>query len=368
MYTKGKSMNINFSNNIYNTYLPAFKQKRKNKADIHTNTKPEKSIFNKTKNLVLAGIISCTALNTCNNNRITDTEKIDGINVQYFDVKQETKDSVLKPVVELKSKLCAENDFLEDMHIDITKNYDELDDNNSFRSYLKKNGTSIDKGNSFYSDKKLSKRIAVIESAHNSDKIINWIKNRDFSAVPAMRHTLMHETGHQFDKYFGHNHDADFALKYDSLLEAREKNPGTNPFDIPETKKDQKTMVYFKWNSGLSDKPEFQKAMLKDLKHIAKVNKETPDELPTNIEYFLNMIDLNKEINERIVDLADVSRSEVYANLFSYAIGEDDGNKKKFVNNFKHCYKIVQNDIKEKLNLDIKDCSRKFRDKEHSAE
>ena len=67
----------------------------------------------------------------------------------------------------------------------------------------------------------------------------------------------------------------------------------------------------------------------------------------SNIDYYISDIDFSTELNEDDIDLYDGVRAEVYANLFSYAIGEDDNNKAKFVNNFINSFKVVQKDIKK---------------------
>ena len=40
------------------------------------------------------------------------------------------------------------------------------------------------------------------------------------------------------------------------------------------------------------------------------------------------------ETTEEIVETKDALRSEVYANLFSYGIGENNGDKDAFISNF----------------------------------
>ena len=68
---------------------------------------------------------------------------------------------------------------------------------------------------------------------------------------------------------------------------------------------------------------------------------------------FVEGIDLSKPITYEVVDAAELARTEVYANLFSYAIGENDGDKSRFVENFKNAYKVVKKDIKEHLHIDV---------------
>ena len=43
------------------------------------------------------------------------------------------------------------------------------------------------------------------------------------------------------------------------------------------------------------------------------------------------------------------SQRLLYANLFSYAVGENDGDKDEFLDNFKNSYTIVRSDIEKYL-------------------
>ena len=42
----------------------------------------------------------------------------------------------------------------------------------------------------------------------------------------------MHEVGHQFDYYFGHDHNADFAVKWDSIMAVKEQTSRFEPLCI----------------------------------------------------------------------------------------------------------------------------------------
>ena len=57
------------------------------------------------------------------------------------------------------------------------------------------------------------------------------------------------------------------------------------------------------------------------------------------------------EITLERVDGLDARRSETYAELFSYAVGEDNGDKEAFLSNFSNSYKIVKRDIEKYLGI-----------------
>lgn len=306
----------------------------------------------KVKNYTIAGLLTIAGINACSNKNTKGTDYIDNIKVEYFNVDESLKDSVIKPVINLKSKINNDEDFLDGLEIDITKKFKNLDNENSFREFVKgeREASSV-KGISFYSDGKLPSRIIIQENAHLDDKAKNYANGGRYSAIPALKQSMMHEVGHHFDNYYGHNHDAKFAQQWDSLLYAKETHPDTNPYDFDCSNiKDKRINVAYTWNSGLSDKKAFQEALLKDMNALKNIKKEN---LPENIEYYIGDFDISGTISAKDIDYAEHQRSEVYANLFSYALGEDEGEKEKFINCFQNSYKIVKNDISKYLKINL---------------
>lgn len=318
---------------------------------------PLKSPFIRKVATYITGLLTLAGVASCENSqpRVYDSEKLGDLSVNYFNVEKETRDSILTPLVTLKSKLTPENNFLNNLEIDITKSYEDLDDGNSFRKFLKSEGdVELDKGCSFYSDKNLKKRIVIQEGAHGaSDKALYASVTGEYTALPSMRQSLMHEVGHQFDQFFGHDHNAPFAKKWDSIIAQKEKNPNMSAYDLEVLPKDKDARVEYFWNSAMSDKPKFQEAILKDFEHIARLKNENSSHLACNIEYYTDGVDFSKKITPEVVDLAESARTEVYANLFSYAMGQNDGDKTDFLDNFKHSYEVVKKDIKNKLHIDV---------------
>ncbi len=301
--------------------------------------------------LTLGGATSCTESTP----RVSDSEMLDNVKVQYFNVEKETRDSIMTPLITLKSKLTSENDFLKGVEVDVTKTYEDLDNGNSFRRFLKaEEYTDLDKGCSFYSDKNLKRRIVIQEGAHGAaDKALYGSVTGQYTALPSMRQSLMHEVGHQFDQFFGHDHNADFALKWDSIVADKARDPNMNPYTLEVKPQDMDARVDYFWNSALSDKPEFQDAILKDFEHVANLKKQKSKYIACNIDYYTDGIDFAKKITPEMVDLAEFARTEVYANLFSYAMGQRDGDERDFLDNFKNAYRVVKKDIKEHLHIDV---------------
>lgn len=354
-------MNVNFKNNFnyyrYNN-LTSFNQKRDANVEYAISFGKKANSDNKfmraLRNYILAGTLLLGTTKCVSPNTYSSVQNIDGVKVECFDVKKETMDSALTPLFALKSQLNKDNDFLDGVNIDIAKKYSSLDDANSFRKYLKENNSaSRVRGSSFYSDTKLPRRIAIQESSHKNAKLLNLIKNGEYSSIDAIRQTVMHEAGHLFDQYFGHNHNAKFAKKWDEIQEQMEKN-NDNPYCNPQDSESLKAQILFEWNNSLSDKSEFQQAMLKDLEYIANLKKHNKDALAANIDYYTATVNFDKEITPHVVDLINYERSEVYANLFSFALGQDDGDKERFVDNFKNSYEVVKKDINNILHINVK--------------
>ena len=182
------------------------------------------------------------------------------------------------------------------------------------------------------------------------DVMYNYAQTGVKSKKPLYRQALMHEIGHQFDEYFGHDHNEKFAQKFDSVLYQKEINPYENPYGYKFSSKKEKDIVeFYHANNSLSDKNKFKEAYYKDLINIVKIKKANPDSLPLDLDYYTSGIVLNSEITPSDVDESNLGRCETYANLFSYALGENDGDKQDFINAFSNSYKIVIEDIEKYL-------------------
>ena len=63
---------------------------------------------------------------------------------------------------------------------------------------------------------------------------------------------------------------------------------------------------------------------------------------PSCIDYYIFDVDVTDGVTDKEVDKAYYHRSEIFAQLFSYAMGQDDGQKKDIVEKFKNCYKYIE--------------------------
>ena len=344
-------MNINC-----NTYsLSQYNQQQKHTSFTSNNGAKTSGFRNPMKKLMpyifggmlMGGLASC---DNASDQRFTEMNSANGVTVEYTDVHKETKDSIMKPFFELKSKLNQNNDFLEGINVYVAKSACDLTPSNSFKDITRRKAPGNLKGRSFYSDALLPKTIFIQENAH--EKYAGYDrKTKKTTIVPALRQTLMHESGHQFDNYFGHDHNAKFALQYDSLMNEKEMSMYENPYDF-NVKNDKEWELLTKYTneSGLSDKKEFKQAVLEDINKLRNI-PEGSALLPENLKYYIQDFDISRPITSKDVELADYSRGEIYANLFSYALGEDEGEKKAFTKTFSESYKVVKSDVRKYLRI-----------------
>ncbi|MBR1521456.1 MAG: hypothetical protein IJ635_09490 [Bacteroidaceae bacterium] len=308
----------------------------------------KKSLF------VFCPILICLWVSSCSSEpRVSGMEYIGTTKIEYINIKQETRDSISVTLKRFMARLNDKNHFLNGTEIDIVKTYDDLDDMHSFKTFLRKGDDVLynERGTSFYSDNKIDRIIVVREDSYGwSDKLINGTSDLGigYSVIPSIRQTLMHEVGHLFDEYFGHDHNAVFAKEWDSLMWEKEKDETLNPYLFDLADAEEEMYSTYKKRSGLSDTQEFKEAYLKDLKFLAKLKETSPDEMPVNWEYYTQEVDW-KHLNSKTVENVDQARTETYANAFSYAVGEIDGGKNFFVSGFKNSYKVVMKDIEKYL-------------------
>ena len=298
---------------------------------------------------VLSSMFLLGGLNSCSIGRQTGRDTSKDFIVEYYNVKRGTREHLASCVENFKSKLDADNKFLDGITLIITEDFSKLEEDYSIKSFLKTNKNLKNAGGiSFYSDKNIPSVIVIQEYPHTlNDDIVNLSQVSEKSINPYLRHSLMHEVGHQFDEYFGHNHDDKFAKDFDSLMYIKEQNPTENPYVYAyKNAKEKDIITKYSKNNGLSDSDEFKKALLQDLSRVAELKRTAPGYLPENIGYYTKDIDFSNNITAESVENADMSRGEIYASLFSYALGENDGEKMFFCDAFSNSYNVVIEDIK----------------------
>ena len=222
--------------------------------------------------LVLDVLFKVLLVSSCSfEQRISVTEYYGTTKVEYINVTQEAKDSLDVTLKRFMARLSEENNFLDNMEIVVVRTYDDLDDTHSFKTFMRgMDNVEEEKGTSFYTDRFITPIIIVQEESHGwSDKLYNKSMGLEFSSIPTLRHTLMHEIGHQFDEYFGHDHEADFAIRWNNVIFAKEKDKSQNPYEFNMTDEEEEARLVYNQQSGLSDTPAFKEAFLEDLKYMA---------------------------------------------------------------------------------------------------
>ena len=348
-------MNVNtyFYNNYSHTYRPNKQlHKQTSFAGFGGITKNSGTV-NKRKifPILLAGAMFLGSLTRCQPEKTPDKENINGINIECFNVLPVTKETIIQCCEEFTSKLNENNNFLNGTNLIITDKPSSLNNNNFFKKFIKENYTTNSlNGLSFYSDSKLPRSIIIEESSHLNDLPYYYELTGESSITPLLRHSLAHEIGHQFSEYFGHNHNDKFALELDSLLKVKDLDPNENPCWYRfNSETEYEIAKKYAENNELADKEAFKEALLKDYKNIVRITIDESENLPININYYTYGIDFSGEITLQDVQDADMARSEVYANLFSYAVGENDGDKTNFINAFSNSFEVVKKDVKTYL-------------------
>lgn len=348
-------MKINFNNN---RILQAKQSKKENKVNSGVSfAGNDKHIIKKRIiPLSLAVMAGIGLLKSCDKNINKTTTDVEGVKIVTINTDNKSNDAIIETLNNFKNNIGSNSEFLDNIEIQIVDKYKHLDDSNSFNIYLKnKSGLENEKGRSFYSDGKIKSYVVIQEKAHNGvDKILTYTEDGVLSIIPSLKHSFMHEIGHQFDQYFGHDHNSDTALSWDAILLEKEQSEDENPYSFAPSDAENEIRDKYYASSSLSDKDDFIKALVKDYENIKQIKETNPKDLICNFSYYTQGIDFSAdEITYDMVKNLDYTRSEVYANLFAYLTGESDGDKKDFFYNFPNSLKVVKNDIESILNYKV---------------
>lgn len=249
-------------------------------------------------------------------------------------VDDSTKKSVKKSLKTAMNKI--EPSFFNNLTLHVASDFSNLDSHNTCSRFLKNNESdySNTKGVENFND--FQREIYIQESAFKFDKLLNVFSSQPLRADKKIELATMHELGHQFDNYYG----TDNKLKQEFYaLQKKYKNTYE---EVSLTKEEEKLYDKYLDNNGYSDKNDFKTAVLNDLQKI------NPKKLDLDDGYFVGEF-FNKGFdikpNKDDVQKADYTRGEVFAQLFAYAMGTDDGKKDKYLQLFPNTYKVVKNYI-----------------------
>lgn len=150
----------------------------------------------------------------------------------------------------------------------------------------------------------------------------SWAFNiQSNKSVSDVEQATMHEIGHQFDDYFG-NCNADLLAEIEKL-----------PSGVEFNKKQEDLYNKCLATKDLSDSKEFKCAWKKDAENLGKNTFSNFLFKRSCIDYYIFDVDITDWVTDKEVYKADYHRSEIFAQLFSYAMGQDDEQKR-------YCWKI----------------------------
>ena len=246
-------------------------------------------------------------------------------------VDDSTKSAVKKAVDKINStfSLCTFNNT----HISIASDFSNLPDNGTAtNNHLKTNEAFYSPTQGIANVDNGQKEIFIQETAHLKYKIRSLL-SFNFSAEKEIEHTTLHEFGHLFDWEGG---DKNVKQKYQELVN---KYYDVQFEEIPLLPEEEKVMEEYFKNNGFSDKDDYKKALEKDFNILKLTNHITNTYGYILGEFYNRGLDVIPNLDD--IEKAEASRMEIFAQLFSYALGGDDGCKEEFVNMFSNTYNVV---------------------------
>ena len=248
----------------------------------------------------------------------------------YKDVNDNSKRAVKSTVQNFKNRIKTNRKFLDGFKFHVVTSTGDLD--------MKSELTRAAAGS--YDDCG-GLTVPPVLNKGKKEIIINaggFYTNRSSSDISQL---ILHEIGHQFDYSFG---------KHDSVLEEKISKI---IFPVPDGSEGDK--LYNRWmkTKDLSDSEEFKSAWKQDVERLNNGSflDKVFNKLP--FEYTPYDIDISDGVTDEEVEEADSARSEIFAQLFSYAMGEDDGNKDVITKKYKNSYRMVQSYIEKYLGIEL---------------
>jgi len=244
----------------------------------------------------------------------------------YSGTTAETKNAVKNTAAEFLKRAGENSTFINGYTFSVVNEYKDLPSNTPYKKYLKKNSKALTNtwGASNPTVIDQEKGIILQTKEHSFPRSI-FHKNIDTKLIET---ATLHEIGHIFDNYYG--------KKDKNLIKEAKKLHISND---KLTKTQQNILNKYLRNKDLSDSDEFKQAWLKDATALGKDKKKYEEFKNDNIRRYYAIED------------ADKSRSEIFAQLFAYALGKDDGHKDEIIKAYPNTFKIVQIYINKYLNL-----------------
>ena len=271
-----------------------------------------------------------------------EIQKIKPIYFRYYEgTSQESRDAVKSSVTDFLKKVGSKAFFLSGTTISVSEEYDDISISSPLSEYLKNNGNKH-----FYTH-----GCTIFPEINNNKKEI-FIKTEEYKFPERiwrselkqniLKQGVLHEIGHLFDDYFGTKSKI-LQKQVKEIKISDKQTPIENAF-----------ITNYKKHKDLSDNQDFKDAWKKDVENLGK-DKTKYEKFKNSwlLSYYTpTEIDITDGVSDKEIEDADNYRSEVFAQLFGYAFGKDDGYKKELLETFPNTYKIVKNYIKKYLGVD----------------
>lgn len=270
--------------------------------------------------------------------RRTMTTPVNGIQIKYYDgffnkVDESTKTAVDSAIKKAQERI--DKNFFKNLNIHIASDFSKLTEDTIGTRALNKLQFILGRAKGCKLEDSLDD-IYIQESGFKKVKALNLFKNASFRADNEIEQALMHELGHRFDDVYG-NLDPELQKKYLAIMKKSELNLYTE-----FTKEEEKIIACYESQNGYSDRKEFQEALFEDLQSI-KIYDDN-NRIWKKYKYFISEFFINssgKTPTMADIKKADYCRSEMFAQLFSFANGTQTSDKEEFVAMFPKTYEQV---------------------------
>lgn len=257
--------------------------------------------------------------------------------IQNKNTESKYKDAVKDKVKNIQKNAKRNKNFFNDLTFYICDSYKNLGKKSFLTKYVSEHPKEFmfTGGMTIHAIENNNKKEIIVRTS--SEGIFNIERNKN---VPDVTQAAIHEIGHQFDDFFGYC-DSNIVEKVKKL-----------PKDENFTQEQQSLYDKYLKNKDLSDTKIFKEAWKKDAENLGKCTLSNFMFKHGHMDYYIFDVDISDGVTAEEVENADMHRSEIFAQLFSYALGEDDGQKKDIVTKFENCYKIIKQYIKQFLGIE----------------
>jgi len=248
----------------------------------------------------------------------------------YQGISEESKNVVKNTVKEFYNAVGCKTHFVNGYTFNIVNEYKDINVSSPFTRRLKRFSDFYTKtmGATIAPELNKGKKEIVLQLKERKFPRKIWKSNVEKKYIEC---SILHEIGHNFDAYYGQQLDSEKEFDFDA-----------------------RTDVICAKKFLLSNTPQFIEAVNKDSLIIERIKSRKKRMLKYSQNYLDNMLsDEAVEIQFNGINQSDNSRSELFAQLFAYAFGKDDGNRDYSVAIYYNSYVLVKNYIKQYIGVNF---------------